>query len=142
MSNPAEAARKFFAGWESSGNEDSTGGTRISNAEAAYKAIKEHANGGHINRSKLSIVGEKGWELFKPDTAGTIISHDKSEKLISGKSNTNPVSIDARTYLTVSSDVSDNTLKKIDKILEKRNNDLAEKRADLAGLNDADGLII
>lgn len=142
MSSPAEAARKFFAGWESGGNEDQTGGTRTSNAEAAYKAIKGHAKGGHINRSKLSIVGEKGWELFKPDTAGTIISHDKSEKLISGKSNAKPVSIDARTYLTISSDVSDSTLKKIDRILEKRNNDLAEKRADLAGLNDADGLII
>ena len=142
MSSPAAAARKFFAGWESGGNEDQTGGTRTSNAEAAYKAIKGHAKGGHINRSKLSIVGEKGWELFKPDTAGSIIPHDKSEKLISGKSNTKPVSIDARTYLTVSSDVSDSTLKKIDKILEKRNNDLAEKRADLAGLNDADGLII
>lgn len=42
---------------------------------------KGYAKGGHINRNKLSIVGEKGWELFNPDTAGTVIPHEASEKI-------------------------------------------------------------
>ncbi|MCT3398938.1 phage tail tip lysozyme [Lentilactobacillus hilgardii] len=140
MSSPADAARKFFAGWESGGNEDATGETRISNAEAAYKAIKGHAKGGRINKDELSVVNEKGWELFKPDTGGLMIPHEASEKIINGQNK--KVSIDARTNLTIQGHADSSTINKIDERIEKRNNDLVEKMRQLLGSNDEGGLTV
>ena len=140
MTNPAEAARKFFAGWESGGNEDTTGGTRISNAEAAYKAIKGHAKGGRINKDELSVVNEKGWELFKPDTGGLMVPHEASEKIINGQNK--KVSIDARTNLTIQGHADSSTINRIDERIEKRNNDLVEKMRQLLGSNDEGGLTV
>uniref|UniRef100_UPI00403F457A phage tail tip lysozyme n=1 Tax=Lentilactobacillus hilgardii TaxID=1588 RepID=UPI00403F457A len=140
MTNPAAAAKKFFAGWESGGNEDATGSTRISNAEAAYKAIKGHAKGGRINSNELSIVNEKGWELFKPDTGGLMIPHEASEKIINGQNK--KVSIDARTNLTIQGHADSSTINKIDERIEKRNNDLVEKMRQLLGSNDEGGLTV
>lgn len=134
MTNPAEAARKFFAGWESGGNEDATGGTRISNAEAAYKAIKGYAKGGRIQKNQLAKVHEDGWELFKPDTGGLMIPHEASEKIINGQNK--KVSIDARTNLTIQGHADSSTINKIDERIEKRNNDLVEKMRQLLGSND------
>ncbi len=36
-----------------------------------------NAEGGRVAANKPVIVGEKGWELFTPDAAGTIIPHDQ-----------------------------------------------------------------
>lgn len=140
MTNPANAARKFFAGWESGGNEDATGGTRISNAEAAYKAIKGYAKGGRIQKNQLAKVHEDGWELFKPDTGGLMIPHEASEKIINGQNK--KVSIDARTNLTIQGHADSSTINKIDERIEKRNNDLVEKMRQLLGSNDEGGLTV
>lgn len=140
MNNPADAARKFFAGWESGGNEDATGGTRISNAEAAYKAIKGYAKGGRIQKNQLAKVHEDGWELFKPDTGGLMIPHEASEKIINGQNK--KVSIDARTNLTIQGHANSSTINKIDERIEKRNNDLVEKMRQLLGSNDEGGLTV
>lgn len=140
MTNPAAAARKFFAGWESGGNEDATGGTRISNAEAAYKAIKGYAKGGRIQKNQLAKVHEDGWELFKPDTGGLMIPHEASEKIINGQNK--KVSIDARTNLTIQGNADSSTINKIDERIEKRNNDLVEKMRQLLGSNDEGGLTV
>ncbi|ORN12733.1 phage tail tip lysozyme [Lentilactobacillus parabuchneri] len=140
MTNPADAARKFFAGWESGGNEDATGGTRISNAEAAYKAIKGYAKGGRIQKNQLAKVHEDGWELFKPDTGGLMIPHEASEKIINGQNK--KVSIDARTNLTIQGHADSSTINKIDERIEKRNNDLVEKMRQLLGSNDEGGLTV
>ena len=140
MSSPAAAARKFFAGWESGGDEDATGGLRISDAEAAYKAIKGHAKGGRINKDELSVVNEKGWELFKPDTGGLMIPHEASEKIINGQNK--KVSIDARTNLTIQGHADSSTINRIDERIEKRNNDLVEKMRQLLGSNDEGGLTV
>ena len=99
-----------------------------------------YAKGGHINRSKLSIVGEKGWELFKPDTAGTVIPHEASEKIFNGQNK--KVSIDARTNLTIQGHADSSTINKIDERIEKRNNDLVEKMRQLLGSNDEGGLTV
>lgn len=140
MNNPADAARKFFAGWESGGNEDATGGTRISNAESAYKAIKGYAKGGRIQKNQLAKVHEDGWELFKPDTGGLMIPHEASEKIINGQNK--KVSIDARTNLTIQGHADSSTINKIDERIEKRNNDLVEKMRQLLGSNDEGGLTV
>lgn len=140
MNNPADAARKFFAGWESGGNEDATGGTRISNAEAAYKAIKGYAKGGRIQKNQLAKVHEDGWELFKPDTGGLMIPHEASEKIINGQNK--KVSIDARTNLTIQGHADSSTINRIDERIEKRNNDLVEKMRQLLGSNDEGGLTV
>lgn len=99
-----------------------------------------YAKGGHINRSKLSIVGEKGWELFKPDTAGTVIPHEASEKIFNGQNK--KVSIDARTNLTIQGHADSSTINKIDERIEKRNNDLVEKMRQLLGSNDEGGITV
>jgi len=38
--------------------------------------------GGRPKLNQPSIVGEKGWELFIPDQAGTIIPHDRSKRML------------------------------------------------------------
>lgn len=58
MSSPTAAARRFFAGWESGGAEDSTGKARTDNAVSAYNAIKNHANGGWAQNGKVNVFGE------------------------------------------------------------------------------------
>ncbi|KAL3949394.1 NlpC/P60 family protein [Lentilactobacillus hilgardii] len=109
-------------------------------AFARVSGPEGYAKGGHINRNKLSIVGEKGWELFKPDTAGTVIPHEASEKIFNGQNK--KVSIDARTNLTIQGHVDSSTINKIDERIEKRNNDLVEKMRQLLGSNDEGGLTV
>ncbi|MCT2883687.1 NlpC/P60 family protein [Lentilactobacillus parabuchneri] len=109
-------------------------------AFARVSGPEGYAKGGHINRNKLSIVGEKGWELFKPDTAGTVIPHEASEKIINGQNK--KVSIDARTNLTIQGHADSSTINKIDERIEKRNNDLVEKMRQLLGSNDEGGLTV
>ncbi|ORM99211.1 putative endopeptidase p60 precursor [Lentilactobacillus parabuchneri] len=109
-------------------------------AFARVSGPEGYAKGGHINANKLSIVGEKGWELFKPDTAGTVIPHEASEKIINGQNK--KVSIDARTNLTIQGHADSSTINKIDERIEKRNNDLVEKMRQLLGSNDEGGLTV
>jgi hypothetical protein len=45
---------------------------------------KAFAEGGRPDPGKPAIVGEKGWELFVPDTAGTIIPHNTAAAMLSG----------------------------------------------------------
>lgn len=141
MSSPSAAARKFFAGWESGGNEDATGGTRISNAQAAYKAIKGHAKGGHINRNQLSVVGEKGCELFKPDHGGTVIPHEASTKLVKNAGSKH-VSVSSPVKVTIQGNATDEKIEKLGKLLNNRDNDLVDKLSEALGFNDDGGLII
>lgn len=42
------------------------------------------AIGGHQDRSELGWVGERGTELFAPDTSGTVIPHNLSEAMAVG----------------------------------------------------------
>lgn len=109
-------------------------------AFARVSGPEGYAKGGRINRNKLSIVGEKGWELFKPDTAGTVIPHEASEKIFNGQNK--KVSIDARTNLTIQGHADSSTINKIDERIEKRNNDLVEKMRQLLGSNDEGGLTV
>lgn len=96
--------------------------------------------GGKLAKNQLSVVGEKGWELFKPDTAGTVIPHEASEKIINGQNK--KVSIDARTNLTIQGNADSSTINKIDERIEKRNNDLVEKMRQLLGSNDEGGITV
>lgn len=96
--------------------------------------------GGKLAKNQLSVVGEKGWELFKPDTAGTVIPHEASEKIFNGQNK--KVSIDARTNLTIQGHADSSTINKIDERIEKRNNDLVEKMRQLLGSNDEGGLTV
>lgn len=110
-------------------------------AFATVSGPKGYAKGGHINRNKLSIVGEKGWELFKPDTAGTVIPHEASEKLISGGSK-GKVTISAPTKVVIQGNADKSAIDELDSRLEKRNDDLVEKFRELWGLNDEGGLTV
>ena len=58
MSSPTAAAQAFFAGWESGGNMDATGSTRLNNAKNAYAAIAKHKKGGWAQKGKVNVFGE------------------------------------------------------------------------------------
>lgn len=61
------------------------GNTIAQYVEAAITALKPFAEGGNPPVGVPSIVGEKGPELFVPHGAGTIISNDKSRKMLGGR---------------------------------------------------------
>lgn len=56
---------------------------RYGSGRAAFErvAASAYAKGGRPKVGEWSIVGEKGPELFKPDSAGTIYSHEKSKQI-------------------------------------------------------------
>lgn len=81
INNPTQAARTFFAGWESGGAMDSTGSARINNANAAYRYIKGYANGGLITKHQIAQVGEGN----KPEMVLPLTKSARSYELI-GKS--------------------------------------------------------
>lgn len=66
----------------------------VAGAEGVAKAIRnqyhaahgeplERAVGGPVYSGMPYIVGERGWELFVPDTSGTILTHSQSKALAS-----------------------------------------------------------
>lgn len=98
-----------------------------------------YAKGGKIPKGQLSVVGEKGWELFQPNTSGTVIPHEASERLING-SGKGKVSISAPTKVVIQGNADKSAIDELDSRLEKRNDDLVEKFRELWGLNDDGGL--
>lgn len=95
--------------------------------------------GGKLAKNQLSVVGEKGWELFNPDNSGVVIPHEASEKLISGGSK-GKVTISAPTKVVIQGNADKSAIDELDSRLEKRNDDLVEKFRELWGLNDEGGL--
>lgn len=100
-----------------------------------------YAKGGKIPKGQLSVVGEKGWELFQPNTSGTVIPHEASERLING-SGKGKVSISAPTKVVIQGNADKSAIDELDSRLEKRNDDLVEKLRELWGLNDDGGLTV
>ena len=100
-----------------------------------------YAKGGKIPKGQLSVVGEKGWELFQPNTSGTVIPHETSERLINGSSK-GKVSISAPTKVVIQGNADKSAIDELDSRLEKRNDDLVEKFRELWGLNDEGGLTV
>lgn len=100
-----------------------------------------YAKGGKIPKGQLSVVGEKGWELFQPNTSGTVIPHEASERLINGSSK-GKVSISAPTKVVIQGNADKSAIDELDSRLEKRNDDLVEKFRELWGLNDEGGLTV
>lgn len=98
-----------------------------------------YAKGGKIPKGQLSVVGEKGWELFQPNTSGTVIPHEASERLINGGGK-GKVSISAPTKVVIQGNADKSAIDELDSRLEKRNDDLVEKFRELWGLNDEGGL--
>ena len=47
-------------------------------------SVGQNANGGLLGGGMPSIVGERGPELFIPDTSGKIVSNDKSRRMLGG----------------------------------------------------------
>lgn len=97
--------------------------------------------GGKLAKNQLSVVGEKGWELFNPDNSGVVIPHEASEKLISGGSK-GKVTISAPTKVVIQGNADKSAIDELDIRLEKRNDDLVEKLRELWGLNDEGGLTV
>ncbi|ARN94105.1 hypothetical protein AZI11_14435 (plasmid) [Levilactobacillus brevis] len=97
--------------------------------------------GGKLAKNQLSVVGEKGWELFNPDNSGVVIPHEASEKLIGGGSK-GKVTISAPTKVVFQGNADKSAIDELDSRLEKRNDDLVEKFRELWGLNDEGGLTV
>lgn len=99
-------------------------------------------NGGPVKANEPYIVGEKGWEVFNPDANGKIIPHDQSVDLVANHSakSDRPVSIDARTTIKVEGNLDDKILDKVQKMMEKNNDDKVDKIRGVLGLDDEWGL--
>lgn len=103
---------------------------------------RRRKNGGHMYAGETSIINEDGWEAFKSDTSGTMIPHDKSVAMVAkhtAKSD-KPVTIDARTTVKVEGNMDDKILGKVQKMLEKNNDDKVDKIRGVLGLDDEWGL--
>lgn len=72
MTSPTAAAQKFFATWESGGAMDSTGGTRLANASAAYRYIKGMEHGGLVDKAQTINIAEKN----KPEMVVSLTDKD------------------------------------------------------------------
>lgn len=72
MSSPVAAARRFFAGWESGGAMNGTGGARESNASAAYRYIKGMEHGGLVDKAQTINIAEKN----KPEMVVSLTDKD------------------------------------------------------------------
>ncbi|QAS26808.1 phage tail protein [Lactiplantibacillus plantarum] len=73
MTNPTEAAYKFFATWESGGAMNGTGGLRESQASAVYRYIKGFENGGFGNKAGV-------YKLFEGNLPEAIVPMDLSKR--------------------------------------------------------------
>ncbi|MFS1240057.1 phage tail tip lysozyme [Lactiplantibacillus plantarum] len=73
MTNPTEAAYKFFATWESGGAMNGTGGLRESKASAVYRYIKGFENGGFGNKAGV-------YKLFEGNLPEAIVPMDLSKR--------------------------------------------------------------
>ncbi|KRN13468.1 phage tape measure protein [Fructilactobacillus fructivorans] len=91
-----------------------------------------YANGGHVNKDELSVVGERGPELFKPDTGGTVIDHESSKSLVKNNKKNDNVKIDNRTTINVQN-TDEKGLSKLQQILDQRDDDLAKKFRNVIG---------
>ena len=60
----------------------SAGTTALDASALVAGALVGFAEGGRPEPGQPAIVGEKGWELFVPDTAGTVFSHDQSRAMM------------------------------------------------------------
>lgn len=74
-----KASLQLFQAWlaYSSSSGGDGGGGDGGGGEEVDSTITYHAKGGRPRVGKVSVVGEKGPELFVPDTAGTIIPNHK-----------------------------------------------------------------
>ena len=79
--------------------------------------------------------------VSNPDTSGTVIPHEASERLING-SGKGKVSISAPTKVVIQGNADKSAIDELDSRLEKRNDDLVEKLRELWGLNDEGGLTV
>lgn len=72
MTSPVAAARRFFAGWESGGAMNGTGGARESNASAAYRYIRGMEHGGLVDKAQTINIAEKN----KPEMVVSLTDKD------------------------------------------------------------------
>lgn len=105
---------------------------RGAGAFARVSGPSGYAKGGRPKKDEWSIVGEKGWELFKPDTAGTVLSHEKSVNLLSKQTGSRqPIKIDARMSVTVKGNADKDALADLDRHVDARNDLLMDKLSEI-----------
>ncbi|VDG20626.1 hypothetical protein (plasmid) [Lactobacillus brevis] [Lactiplantibacillus mudanjiangensis] len=100
-----------------------------------------YAKGGDVPADQLSVVGEKGWELFKPKSGGHVFDHETSKKILSRGSQ--KIDIHGATIqMTVTGNADANTVSKLQSVMNDSNDALVEKIRETLGLNDDGGLIV
>ncbi|WP_370561593.1 phage tail tape measure protein [Lactiplantibacillus plantarum] len=78
MTNPTEAAYKFFATWESGGAMNGTGGLRQNQASAVYRYIKGMENGGLVDKDQIIRIAEHN----KPEMVLPLTNKSRANQLI------------------------------------------------------------
>ncbi|MFC6180023.1 aggregation-promoting factor C-terminal-like domain-containing protein [Lactiplantibacillus daowaiensis] len=113
----------------------------INQAYAHWQANHWYAKGGDVPADQLSVVGEKGWELFKPKSGGHVFDHETSKKILSRGSQ--KIDIHGATIqMTVTGNADANTVSKLQSVMNDSNDALVEKIRETLGLNDDGGLIV
>ncbi|GAX05464.1 phage tail tape measure protein [Secundilactobacillus pentosiphilus] len=118
----ASLANAFSSQWERGGyNAQHVAGAR--KIEGALKGFK---NGGEPPVNKWSKVNEGGnFELFKPKTAGTVVDHKKSQKIVAGGGHTAKIEPHYDVHVEVKGGDSDaHILKLIKKALQSHDQEL------------------
>ena len=113
-------------------------------AFARVSGPEGYAKGGHISKNQLSVVGEKGWELFKPDTAGTVIPHDTAKRAVKGMGGKSghKIEINAPMKVVVQGNADKKSLAEINHMLQKHDENLVDKLSEALGFNNDGGLIV
>lgn len=78
MTNPTEAAYKFFSTWESGGAMNGTGGLRQNQASAVYRYIKGMENGGLVDKDQIIRIAEHN----KPEMVLPLTNKSRANQLI------------------------------------------------------------
>lgn len=105
---------------------------------------KRYEKGGDVPDNQLSIVGEKGWELFKPRSGGHVFDHETSKKILSGgRGGNQKIEVHGATVqMTVNGNADSNTVSKLQSVMNDSNDALVDKLRQVLGLNDKGGLIV
>lgn len=117
----------------------------INQAYAHWKSNSWYAKGGDVPDDQLSVVGEKGWELFKPKSGGHVFDHETSKKILSGGGRGGNQKIEvhgATIQMTVNGNADSNTVSKLQSVMNDSNDALVDKLRQVLGLNDKGGLIV
>jgi hypothetical protein len=117
------ALSSFFASFFGSGGFTPAASTGFTDEAFALFSGFAGANGGDPPVGKLSLVGERGPELFLPRTTGTILPNDVTKRVLNSKSNviniTNHINVPAGTSRATADQVATQVARRLQRAVAR-----------------------